>query len=140
MKTIRPSSMLKTALAVDAGVGAAAACAQLALAGPLSELLSLPRPLLVETGLFLVGLAALLAILARSERVPAWLIRTIVVGNVAWSLACVGLWVGNVVQPGALGIGYLVAQAVAVFALAMWEAAGLRRSHPAGSDAMAPAH
>ena len=140
MTLVHPSRSLKTALAVDAASGAATAALQLALPRLLADELGLPMPLLLETGLFLVGLAALLAFLARSTRVAAPLVRAIVVGNVAWSAACVLIWAVGLVSPTPLGIAFLLLQAAAVMGLAVWEAIGLQASRSAAADDIAPAH
>lgn len=140
MTLVQPSRLLKAALAVDAASGAAIAALQLALPRLLADELGLPMPLLLETGLFLVGLAALLAFLARSARVPAALVRAVVAGNVAWSAACVLVWAAGLVAPTPLGIAFLLLQAAAVMALAAWEAIGLQASRRAAAAAIAPAH
>jgi hypothetical protein len=140
MKLVHSSRKLKTALTVDALSGAGTAALQLLLPGLLAEQLGLPRGLLLETGLFLVCLAALLALLARSERVPAALIRTIVIGNAAWAAGCVLVWSTGLVTPTPLGIAFLLMQAAVVLSLAWWEAAGLRMSRPVAADGVAAAH
>ena len=140
MTLIHPSRSLKTALAVDAASGATTAALQLALPRLLADELGLPMALLLETGLFLVALAALLAFLARSARVAAPLVWAIVTGNVAWSAACVLLWTTGAVAPTALGIAFLLAQAAVVLALAVWEAIGLQASSPAAAATIATAH
>jgi hypothetical protein len=140
MKLVHSSRMLKTALTVDAVAGAGTAALQLLLPGLLAEQLGLPRGLLLETGLFLIGFVALLSFLARSERVPAALVRTIVIGNIAWSAGCVLLWAAGLVTPTPLGIAFLLLQAAVVLTLAGWEAAGLRASRPVTSAGIAAAH
>jgi hypothetical protein len=140
MTLIHPSRSLKTALAVDAASGAATAALQLALPRLLADTLGLPMALLLETGLFLAGLAVLLAVLARSARVAAPLIRAIVIGNMAWSAACVLLWATGVVAPTALGVAFLLGQAAVVMTLAVWEAFGLKASRPVAPAAIATAH
>ena len=140
MTLVQPSRSLKAALAVDAASGAAIAALQLALPRLLADELGLPMPLLLETGLFLVGLAALLAFLARSARVPAALVRAVVVGNVAWSAACVLVWAAGLLAPTPLGIAFLLLQAAVVMALAAWEAIGLQASRRVAAAAIAPAH
>ena len=140
MSLIHPSRSLKTALTVDATSGAAIAALQLALPGLLADELGLPMALLLESGLFLVGFAALLAFLARSARVAAPLVWAIVIGNVAWSAACVLLWAAGLVMPTPLGIGFLLLQSVAVLALAVWEAIGLKTSRSVATTSIAAAH
>jgi hypothetical protein len=140
MTLIHPSRSLKTALAVDAASGAATAALQLAMPRLLADTLGLPMALLLETGLFLAGLAVLLAFLARSTRVAAPLVWAIVIGNMAWSAACVLLWTTGALAPTALGVAFLLAQGAAVMALAVWEAIGLKASRAAVPAAIATAH
>jgi hypothetical protein len=140
MTLIHPSRSLKTALAVDAASGAATAALQLAWPRLLADALGLPMVLLLETGLFLAGLAVVLALLARSTRVAAPLVWAIVIGNMAWSAACVLLWATGVVAPTALGVAFLLGQAAVVMALAVWEAIGLKASRPVAPVAIATAH
>ncbi len=139
MKHVHPSRLLKAALAADAVVSAAVALLQIVAAGALAEWLALPRGLLFETGLFLVGYTLLLVVLARSARVPAWLVGFIVVGNVGWAIGCVALPAAGWVTPNAAGMAYLALQAVAVLAFAVLEFAGLRVSAPAGHAGTAAA-
>jgi hypothetical protein len=140
VKLVQPSHMLKTALAVDALSGAGTATLQLLMPRLLADQLGLPMALLLETGLFLVAFAALLAFLARRERVAAPLIWAIVIGNVGWSAGCVLLWATGLVIPTTLGVAFLTLQAAVVLALAAWEAAGLRASRPVASAGIAAAH
>lgn len=139
MKHVHPSRLLKAALAADAVVSAAVALLQIVAAGALAEWLALPRGLLFETGLFLVGYTLLLVMLARSARVPAWLVGFIVVGNVGWAIGCVALPAAGWVTPNAAGLAYLALQAFAVLAFAVLEFAGLRVSAPAGHAGTAAA-
>jgi hypothetical protein len=132
--------MLKTALAVDALSGAGTATLQLLMPRLLADQLGLPMALLLETGLFLLAFAALLAFLARRERVAAPLVWAIVIGNAGWSAGCVLLWATGLVIPTTLGVAFLTLQAAVVLALAAWEAAGLRASRPVASAGIAAAH
>jgi hypothetical protein len=128
MNLVRPAPLLKTALLADAGVSAAAALLQLAAAAPLAGLLKLPQPLLFESGLFLVAYVALLLVMARSARLAVPLVMLVVVGNVGWALACLAL--ATLAAPAALGVAYLVLQALAVLAFAALEYRGLAASTP----------
>jgi hypothetical protein len=140
VKLVQSSRMLKTALAVDALSGAGTATLQLLMPRLLADQLGLPMALLLESGLFLVAFAALLAFLARRERVAAPLISAIVLGNVGWSAGCVLLWATGLVNPTPLGVAFLTLQAAVVLALAAWEAAGLRASRPVAAAGIAAAH
>jgi hypothetical protein len=140
MKLVQSSRLLKTALTVDALSGAGTATLQLLMPSLVADQLGLPMALLLETGLFLLAFAALLVFLASRERVAAWLIWAIVIGNVGWSASCVLLWATGLVTPSPLGIGFLLLQAGVVLALAAWEAVGLRASRPLPSAGVAAAH
>jgi hypothetical protein len=137
MKSVTPSPLLKLGITIDAVASAASAVLQLAALGLLTEWLVLPRALLLETGVFMIGYAALLVWMARSARVPVLLTRFIVLGNLAWALACVGILVGGVVSPSPLGVFYVGTQAVAVAAFALMQAIGLKASAPVAAPALA---
>jgi hypothetical protein len=140
VKLVQSSRMLKTALAVDALSCAGTATLQLLMPRLLADQLGLPMALLLESGLFLVGFAALLAFLVRRERVAAPLVWAIVIGNVGWSAGCVLLWATSLVNPTPLGVAFLTLQAAVVLALAAWEAAGLRASRAVTAAGIAAAH
>lgn len=131
MRTVYPSPLLKSVLAIDAVVSGAVALLQLAAAGWLSERLQLPQALLVETGAFLVAYTVLLVALARSARVSSAIIGAIVLGNVAWAAGCVALLATDGAAPGGLGTAYVVVQALAVLGFAALEYVGVRGSEPA---------
>jgi hypothetical protein len=126
MNTIHPSRLLKAALLADAVASGAVALLHLLLNRYLSERLGLDSRLLLYTGLFLLGYANLLLVLAYSDRVWIKLLRFIIGGNAAWAAACLllALMPGLAVMP--LGAAFLGMQALAVLALACCEYAGLR--------------
>lgn len=128
MKTVAPSALLKFAFIADAAGSGAIALLQLGLSAYLGKLLLLPPALLLGTGLFLVGYTALLVVLATSKSVWPALVQFVVIGNVGWALACIGLMLTGIVEPGALGIGFLLIQAVAVLVFAALEWMGLASS------------
>lgn len=136
MKSIQASQLLKTALLADAAVSAAAAALQLAVPDGLAELLHLPRALLVETGAFLAVYVVLLVAMARAARLWSSLVWVVVLGNVGWALGCVGLAVSPV--PGALGVAFLLVQALAVLVFAALEYRGLKSSAPRCGDELTP--
>ncbi len=128
MNTVKPSPLLKWAFLADAGVSGAVAVLQLGLSTRLATLLNLPPPLLLGTGLFLAGYAALLVVMARSAALWRPLVQFIVIGNVGWAVACIALIAGGLVAPGPLGVGFLIVQAVAVLIFAGLQAMGLAGS------------
>ncbi|KNZ30965.1 MAG: hypothetical protein AD742_19430 [Methylibium sp. NZG] len=134
MKAVHPSPLLKFALLVDAAVSGAMGVLQLSAATALAALLDLPQPLLLGTGEFFVVYALLLVGMATRARLWSALVMLIVVGNGLWGLACVALLAAGALAPNALGVGFVLMQAVAVSVFAWLEWRGLRSSAPA-SDA-----
>jgi hypothetical protein len=125
-------------LVADAIVSGGVAVLQLAAASWLSELLELPRTLLVGTGAFLAAYTILLIVLARSTRVPPAIVAIIVLGNVGWAAGCAGLLVTDAPSPSGLGVFFVLVQALAVLVFAALEYAGLNASEPtAGRSAVA---
>ena len=139
MQTIHPNRLLRGALLADAVVSGAVALLQLALAGPLAELLRLPSSLLLGSGAFLVAYVVLLIVLARSARAWTALIWIVVLGNLAWAVGCVGLMFGADAKPSALGVAFLGVQAVAVLTFAALEYKGLVESVGCAQAAVARA-
>ncbi len=133
MKTVHPSSLLKFALLTDAAVSGAMGVLQLSAAAALAALLELPQALLLATGEFLVVYALLLVGMATRARLWSALVMFIVLGNLMWALACMALPGTGTLAPNALGIGFLLLQAVAVVVFAVLEWRGLQSSAPAGA-------
>lgn len=131
MRAISPSPLLRTAFLADAAVSGTAALLQVAAPSALRDALHLPSVLLFESGIFLVAYTALLVVLARTTRLPVAAVGLVIAGNVAWAVACLALLLVPSLAPGALGIAYLLMQAVAVLIFAAWEYAGWHRSEPA---------
>ena len=95
-------------------------------AGPLSELLGLPVPLLREAGILLFPFALfVLWVAMRTD--PARGTRAIIAANVAWVLASLALLAGPWVEPTAIGTAFVAVQAAAVAGIAILEAHALRR-------------
>ena len=114
-------SRLRTVLLVDA-VTCTAMGALLALAArPLGDLMQLPVGLLLYAGLALFPIAAFMAAVAcvtPASRIGALLV---VVGNVGWVLASLALLVTGGIAPNALGLAFIVGQALVVAVLAKLE-------------------
>ena len=140
MNTIFPSRFLKFALVTDAAVSGAVAALQLVAARWLSELLNLPQALLVETGVFLVGYTILLIFLARSTTAWSVIIGIVVIGNIGWAIACIGLLTSGIVSPNGFGVAFVIVQAIAVLVFAAMEYSGLKASQSAGAPSSVGAH
>lgn len=120
---------LPRVMAADALSCAATGALQLGLGDTLARLTGLPAPLLGGTGVFLLAYAALAAWMARRPVPPRRLIGLVIVGNLAWAAGCVVLLLlGGGVAPTALGVAWVLAQAVVVLALAELQWMGLRAS------------
>lgn len=119
---------LRRVLLADALSCLVTGAAQVIATQPLSALLGLPQALLVATGWFLLAYAALVAVVAVRDPLPGALVWAFVAGNIGWALACVVLLAGGIVAPTALGVAWVLAQAVTVGVLAELQWTGLRQS------------
>jgi hypothetical protein len=128
---IHPSVFLRRAIQADAIVSGAMALLLTFGAGPLSTLLNLPEALLRETGLFLIGYAALVGWLGSRPSMPQALVAIVIAGNAAWTLGSIALLFSGAVTPNLLGEAFVAIQAIAVGAFAELQYIGLRRSRAA---------
>jgi hypothetical protein len=103
-----------------------------AAAAPLATLLGLPESLLFYAGVVLFPSAALMALAAKTLAKP--LVAVVIAGNAAWVVASVGVLM--MLDVTALGLVFIVAQAVVVSILAVleWRAQGQIRGSDPGSD------
>ena len=134
MRTILPSSLLRTALLADAAASGMVGLLQVAAAGWLSEQTNLPHALVLGTGIFLLGYAGLLVYTARSATVAWALIAGIIVGNIGWAVACMTLLTIDLFTPSGVGMLFLILQVFTVFSFAGLELAGLRASRDAVNE------
>ena len=98
----------------------------LAAAAPLAGLLGLPEPLLRSAGFSLLPFAVLVLYLAKRDVLPRGGVWTIIALNAGWVIASVALLF--LVAPSTIGYAFVIAQAVAVAALAEMQYMGLRRA------------
>ena len=120
------STFVRRVLAVDAATCAGMGLALLLLAEPLAPFLGLPAGLLSYAGLALLPIAAFIAWVATRERVPAAGVWLVILGNAAWALGSLALFLA--VSPTALGYAFVIAQALVVVALSEMEYVGLRKA------------
>jgi hypothetical protein len=125
---ITPSSFLSRALLADAVFSGVSAVGLTLGAGMLAPFLSLPEPLLRETGLFLIAYTALVGWLGTRQSVLRALVLFVVAGNAAWTLASIALLFSGAVNPNLLGEIVVVAQAIATGVFAELQYIGLRKS------------
>ena len=122
----RSSDFLRAVLIVDAIATGATALAMAALSGPLAGWLHLPAALLFWAGAALVPWVAFVASLSRRALIPARDVRAVVVGNALWAVGCVTLALAG--GASALGVAFLLVQALVVAAFAELQVVGLRRA------------
>jgi hypothetical protein len=128
MNAVFPSPLLRAGLTLDAVGSGAMALLQLAATTQLAAWLQLPHPLLLGTGLFMLGYAALTGWMARAPRLPVALVRLVVFGNVGWAVAAAALVLAGAVAPSPLGLGFLAVHALSVLGFAALQGPGLARS------------
>lgn len=121
----RTSSLLRQALLADAVASLAMGALLVLGAGALAPLLGLPRLLLLVAGLLLLPWAVGVFWLARQAVPPRRLAWAVVVLNLVWVADSLLLLGSGLVQPTALGTFFVLAQALAVAALAAAQALGL---------------
>ncbi len=111
---------------IDAASCAATGALQVGLTDALARLTGLPGGLLMGTGLFLLAYAAAAAAMARRATPPRTLIGLVAVGNFGWAAACAALLASGLFAVTALGMAWVIAQAVTVVLLAEAQWMGLR--------------
>jgi hypothetical protein len=119
--------LLRLALRIDATASGALGVVGVAAAPLLSDLLGPPAPLLFGVGVFFVVFALSLVVLAARPVIPRPAVWVVVIGNSAWVVASVVATVPGWDALTALGVGVVLAQALAVAVFADLEWLGLRR-------------
>ncbi|MDD1527055.1 hypothetical protein WI560_21465 [Bradyrhizobium sp. A11] len=122
------STFLRRALFADAVFSGVAALGFTFGASTFAALFNLPEALLRETGLFLIGYAALVGWLASRAAVAKALVLLVVVGNAAWTVGSIALLLSGAVSPNLAGELMVVAQAIATGVFAELQYVGLRKS------------
>ncbi|MDR6523313.1 CHASE2 domain-containing sensor protein [Variovorax paradoxus] len=137
MSVFASPRFLPNVMWADAVSCAATGALQAAFTGVLARLTGLPAPLLMGTGVFLLAYAAAAAFMASRSTPPRTLIGLVVVGNFGWAVACVALLVSGMFPVTAVGVAWVLAQAVCVIVLAELQWTGLRRSRGGANMALA---
>lgn len=127
MTHLTMSPLLRRALQADALASGAMSLLLALAAGPLEELLGLPRALLMGAGIGLLPFALALGWLANREAVRRGWIWVVLAINAVWVIDSLSLLALGWVEPTLLGKVFVVGQAVAVAVLAELEFFGLRR-------------
>ncbi|HEX9462593.1 MAG TPA: hypothetical protein VGB82_08335 [Alphaproteobacteria bacterium] len=130
MTSLSPSPFLRRVLMADAAVSAGTGALLMLGADRVDGLLGLPSTLLFEAGLSLLPFAALVIYLATRAAPARPFVWAIIAYNAMWAVDSILLLVTGWVAPTALGVAFVIAQAVAVLGFAELEVFGLRRSLP----------
>jgi hypothetical protein len=125
---VRPSVFLQRVLAADAATCVATGLLMLFGAGALEPWLGIPPTLMRYAGASLLPIAAFFAYVATRESSPRVLVWAVIAGNAAWSFDSIALLFTGWIAPTALGIAFIMAQALVVALFAELEYVGLRRS------------
>ncbi len=121
------TTLLRRALLLDAYASGAMGAVMALASGLVARLLNLPPSLVLAIGIFLIGFAAFLLLLARQARPSPALVWLVIVGNAGWVIASIALLFTDLIAPNTLGIVVIVAQALAVAVFTELELIGQRR-------------
>jgi hypothetical protein len=119
---------LRNVMLADAASCLATGALQLGFTAPLAQLLNLPAPLLAATGAFMLVYALAAAFVGTRQPVPPGFVRLFAVGNFGWAAGCVALLAAGGFAPTALGVAWVLAQAVTVVVLAELQWMGVRHA------------
>ena len=128
---LQASLLLRRALLADGVISGAMGLLLAIAADALSSALLLPRPLLLQTGLFCIVYGACVGWLGSRDTLPRPLVWLVIVGNALWTLGSLALLISGAVSPNVLGVGFVAMQAITVGIFAELQYLGLRRSAPA---------
>lgn len=119
--------LLRLVLTADAAIGGVAALALIAGSGFVAAHTDIPGGLLLGVGLALVPLVAFLAWTASRPAIPGWAVHTIVEINAIWAIGSFALLATGALQPNALGVAFIAAQALMVLGLGLAQWIALRQ-------------
>jgi hypothetical protein len=129
---LNATPFLRLALLGDAAASGATGLLLVAAAGPLTTLLGLPEPLLRIAGLLLLPYAAFVAWIGRRTTPPRNAVRAVIAVNLLWVADSVLLLVFGPaltgLAPTALGVAFVLAQALVVLGFALGQGIALRRA------------
>jgi len=120
------TKFLRTVLYADILFSTGGALLMAAGAPLLSPMLHLPFALLLGAGLALVPWVLGLAVIVYRSRVQRTVLVDIAGINLLWCAACLGLLASGAIAPNALGIAFIVAQALVVAVFGVLQFVGLR--------------
>ncbi len=127
-RTLARTPFLRLVLLGDAAASGASGLLLAAAAGPLAPLLGLSAPLLRDARLVLLPCAAFIAWAGTRDRPPRCAVRAAVIINLLWAIDSALLLAAGPVSPVALGVAFVLAQALVVLGFAVMQWSALRRA------------
>ena len=128
MSFSRRSPVLRQGLLADALITGATGLGMFFGAGVLASLLALPEALLRSAGLALVPFVAYVAYVATREHLHRPAVWAVILLNACWVAASIVLLLSGWVAPNALGVVFVLVQALAVAVFADIQYLGVRRA------------
>ncbi|MFD7432923.1 hypothetical protein ACFV6Z_38560 [Streptomyces sp. NPDC059818] len=123
---------LRLVLRVDSVSTAVMAAALIAASGPLGAATGMPVAFSVGFGLYQLGGAAALALIAGYPAIPAGLVWAVIGVNLCSAVACLVVAATDFVPLTGFGVVFMLIGALVVAVYAVLEYAGLRRMTAAG--------
>lgn len=121
---------LRSVLLVDAVVSGAVGVLFLLGAGVLDGALDIPEAFLRGVGIALLPWCALLFLVARRAVISRAAVRFVIAVNLAWVAASILLPFTGWVEPNALGVAFILVQALAVCVFGLLQIAKLTEAAP----------
>ncbi|MER7492845.1 hypothetical protein ABT033_09445 [Streptomyces pharetrae] len=118
---------LRLVLRVDSVSTAVMGVVLIAAAGPLGSAMGMPVAFSTGFGIYQIGGAAALALVAGYPAIPAGLAVAVIAVNAASAVACVVVAFGDMVPLTGFGVAFMLVGALIVTVYAVLEYAGLRR-------------
>ena len=128
----QPSPLLHRSMIADATISGATGLMLMAGAGMLTTLLGMPESLMRYAGLILLPFAAMVFYWSNPARLSRPRVWTIIALNIAWVVASVLLLAAGWTEPTALGVAFVLFQAVVVAVFAELQYAGLKSLNATG--------
>ena len=120
------SALLHHLMIADAAISGVTGLALMAGAGTLSTLLGVPEPVMRYSGLILIPFAVMVLYWSNPTRMSKPRVWTVIALNIAWVIASVLVLVAGWLEPTALGVAFVLFQAVVVAGFAELQYVGLR--------------
>lgn len=122
----QPSHLLHRSMIADAAITGVTGLALIAGAGMLNSLLGVPEALMRNAGLILIPFAVMVFYWSSPARLSRPRVWAVIGLNLAWVVASVLLLTAGWIELTALGVAFVLFQAVVVAVFAELQYAGLR--------------